>query len=79
MTDPEVETALRACKAAYKKGLIEAAQDMCNGCCHERPVRGSDGVSVFHEGGLPCTAAPIIIRLERSGGWTAQWPWPPDA
>lgn len=70
------EAVLNACRAAYKKGMIEAAQDICWACTRQRPEIKENG-KVVHDGGLTaCEAGPIIRRIEWAGGWQAEWPAP---
>lgn len=65
------ETVLNACRAAYKKGLIDAAMAMCRHCRTSKPTVLP---AVISHGGILCGAVGIIELLEGAGGWQAEWP-----
>jgi hypothetical protein len=65
------ETVHNACRAAYKKGLIDAAQAVCRYCSRSKPTVLP---GVISHGGVLCNAVGIIEILEMSGGWQADWP-----
>ena len=68
------EAVQMACRAAYKNGLIDAAQAVCRYCRQERPERGRRP-GFFHRGNcFECDARAIIQLLEDAGGWEAVWP-----
>lgn len=72
---PKIETTLTACRAAYKTGLIAAAQAICPLCREMPPVRYC---RVFEHLGdystNKCPASEILMLLEECGGWKAAWP-----
>jgi hypothetical protein len=69
-----VEAIRGACSAAYKKGLIDAAQAVCRYCRESKPASLP---GVISHGGILCNAVGIIEILEMSGGWEAEWPHAP--
>lgn len=69
----DVEAVLNACRAAYKKGLIDAAQVICLRCREKAPQRGRTG-ELLHMTCWQCPASEIIELLEAAGGWQADWP-----
>lgn len=68
------ETILNACRASYKKGLIDAAQAVCRRCSESRPLlrRGQ----WEHNNVWICEVPQVIELLEAAGGWQAAWPNP---
>lgn len=70
----QIEAVQNACRAAYKKGLIDAAQIVCKHCRRSRPERGRRP-GFFHEDHFfTCDAREIIELLDAAGGWQAEWP-----
>jgi hypothetical protein len=71
IVETTVATVHAACRAAYKKGLIDAAQTVCRHCRETKPTVLP---GVISHGGLLCNAVGIIELLETAGGWQADWP-----
>ena len=44
----EVDVVWAACNAAYKKGMIDTAQDFCEGCRKARPERHKGSLRFWH-------------------------------
>jgi len=78
----EVDVVWAACNAAYKKGMIDTAQDFCEGCRKARPERHKGSLRFWHgtpKEPIPCPASSIHDRIEMSGGWQAEWPKPQES
>lgn len=69
--ETSLEVVTRACNAAYKKGMIDAARVVCSLCRKEPPTWG--GQYFRHPSG-PCCAGAIHVLIEAAGGWVAEWP-----
>lgn len=67
-----LETVHGACRAAYKKGLIQGAQAICS-LCHKAPPARETVLGWMH-GVVSCNAARIHDLLEGAGGWQVEWP-----
>ena len=66
-----VNTVLRACRAAYKKGLVDAISDVCARCEDgDKPEKGLD--QRLRHGARLCRARWIHGRLEAAGGWNPE-------
>lgn len=70
----KTEAIEHACRAAYKKGLIDAAQIICKNCRRSRPEHGRRPGFFHDDGFFTCDAREIIQLLEMAGGWQAEWP-----
>lgn len=63
-----VNTVLGACRAAYKKGLVDSIHDACGKCEDgDKPIPGLD--HRLRHGDRLCKARKIHARLEAAGGW----------
>jgi hypothetical protein len=69
----QAEVVLTACRAAYKQGLIDAAQDVCHWCKSFPPIRRSHKDPWVHPDG-ECCAGTVHNRLAALGGWQVDWP-----
>lgn len=63
-----VNTVLTACRAAYKKGLVDAISDLCGKCEDGDPVKPGLDRRLRH-GSKLCRARKVHQRLEAAGGW----------
>jgi hypothetical protein len=66
-----VNTVLTACRAAFKKGLVDAIADVCPKCDDgDKPAKGLD--QRLRHGSRLCRARRIHERLEAAGGWSPE-------
>ena len=66
-----VNTVIKACRAAYKKGLMEAVWDICGKCEDgDVPVKGLD--QRLRHGSKLCRARKLHLRVEAAGGWNPE-------